>query len=39
MPTALHFTGQVLGDETILRLAQAFQVSTDHHLKRPPLRS
>jgi Asp-tRNA(Asn)/Glu-tRNA(Gln) amidotransferase A subunit family amidase len=38
MPTALHFTGQVLGDETILRLAQAFQGATDHHLKRPPVR-
>jgi Asp-tRNA(Asn)/Glu-tRNA(Gln) amidotransferase A subunit family amidase len=38
MPTALHFTGQVLGDETILRLAQAFQGATDHHLQRPPVR-
>ena len=38
MPTALHFTGQVLGDETILRLAQAFQGATDHHLQRPPLK-
>jgi Asp-tRNA(Asn)/Glu-tRNA(Gln) amidotransferase A subunit family amidase len=39
MPTALHFTGQVLGDEVILQLAQAFQGATDHHLKRPPVGS
>ena len=38
MPTALHVTGQVLGDETILRVAQAFQEATDHHLQRPPMR-
>jgi Asp-tRNA(Asn)/Glu-tRNA(Gln) amidotransferase A subunit family amidase len=37
MPTALHFTGQVLGEETILRLAHAFQDVTDHHRQRPPL--
>jgi Asp-tRNA(Asn)/Glu-tRNA(Gln) amidotransferase A subunit family amidase len=36
MPTALHFTGQVLGEETILRLATAFQSVTDHHRKQPP---
>lgn len=35
MPTALHFTGQVLGDAAILRLAQAFQDATGHHLRRP----
>ena len=37
MPTALHFTGQVLGDAAILRLAHAYQGVTTHHLKRPPL--
>jgi len=37
MPTALHFTGHVLGDATILRLAHAFQNATDHHLKHPTL--
>jgi Asp-tRNA(Asn)/Glu-tRNA(Gln) amidotransferase A subunit family amidase len=37
MPTALHFTGQVLGEEVILQLAQAFQEATDHHLQRPPV--
>lgn len=37
MPTALHLTGQVLGDAAILRLAHAFQSVTDHHRKRPPL--
>lgn len=37
LPTALHLTGQVLGDADILRLAHAFQRATTHHLKRPPL--
>jgi Asp-tRNA(Asn)/Glu-tRNA(Gln) amidotransferase A subunit family amidase len=37
LPTALHLTGQVLGDADILRLAHAFQSATTHHLKRPPL--
>jgi Asp-tRNA(Asn)/Glu-tRNA(Gln) amidotransferase A subunit family amidase len=37
MPTALHFTGQVLGDAAILRLAHAFQSVTDHHRRRTPL--
>lgn len=37
MPTALHFTGQVLGDAAILRLAQAFQDATRHHLQRPAM--
>jgi Asp-tRNA(Asn)/Glu-tRNA(Gln) amidotransferase A subunit family amidase len=37
MPTAMHFTGQVLGDETILRLAHAYQGVTNHHLQRPPV--
>jgi Asp-tRNA(Asn)/Glu-tRNA(Gln) amidotransferase A subunit family amidase len=37
MPTALHLTGRVLGDSTILRLAHAFQNATAHHQQRPPL--
>jgi Asp-tRNA(Asn)/Glu-tRNA(Gln) amidotransferase A subunit family amidase len=37
MPTALHFTGQVLGEAAILRLAQAYQSATTHHLQRPPV--
>jgi Asp-tRNA(Asn)/Glu-tRNA(Gln) amidotransferase A subunit family amidase len=37
MPTALHFTGQVLGEAAILRLADAFQRATSHHLRQPPL--
>lgn len=37
LPTALHLTGQVLGDADILRLADAFQRVTRHHLERPPL--
>jgi Asp-tRNA(Asn)/Glu-tRNA(Gln) amidotransferase A subunit family amidase len=37
LPTALHLTGHVLGDTTILRLAHAFQNATSHHLKHPEL--
>jgi aspartyl-tRNA(Asn)/glutamyl-tRNA(Gln) amidotransferase subunit A len=36
-PTALHLTGKLLGDAEILRLADAFQANTDHHLRHPPL--
>jgi Asp-tRNA(Asn)/Glu-tRNA(Gln) amidotransferase A subunit family amidase len=37
LPTALHLTGRVLGDATVLRLAHAFQNATDHHQKHPRL--
>src|SRR5262249_44231834 len=37
LPTALHFTGKVLGDSEILLLAHAFQSSTRHHLSHPML--
>jgi hypothetical protein len=36
-PTALHLTGKLFGDAEILRLADAFQASTDHHIRHPPL--
>jgi Asp-tRNA(Asn)/Glu-tRNA(Gln) amidotransferase A subunit family amidase len=38
LPTALHLTGHVLGDATILRLAHAFQRATDHHLRHPQMK-
>ncbi len=37
LPTALHLTGQVLGESDILLLAHAFQRVTSHHRARPPL--
>lgn len=37
LPTALHFTGQVMGDTDILLLAHAFQRATSHHRARPPI--
>jgi Asp-tRNA(Asn)/Glu-tRNA(Gln) amidotransferase A subunit family amidase len=37
LPTALHFTGKIFGDSEILRLADAFQAATGHHLRRPPI--
>jgi Asp-tRNA(Asn)/Glu-tRNA(Gln) amidotransferase A subunit family amidase len=36
-PTALHLTGKLFGDAEILLLAHAFQLATDHHLRRPTL--
>lgn len=36
-PTALHLTGKLFGEAEILRLAQAFQSTTDFHLRRPRL--
>ena len=36
-PTALHITGKLFGEPELLLLAHAFQSSTDHHLKHPPL--
>jgi Asp-tRNA(Asn)/Glu-tRNA(Gln) amidotransferase A subunit family amidase len=36
-PTALHLTGRLFGDAAILRLADAFQARTDHHLRHPAL--
>jgi aspartyl-tRNA(Asn)/glutamyl-tRNA(Gln) amidotransferase subunit A len=36
LPVGLHFVGQALGEPTLLRVADAFQRLTDHHLRRPP---
>ena len=36
-PTALHLTGKLFGDAEVLRLADAFQSRTDHHLQHPRL--
>ena len=35
-PTSLHLTGRLFADAEILQLAHAFQIATEHHLKRPP---
>lgn len=34
-PTALHMTGKLFGEPELLLLANAFQSTTDHHLKHP----
>ena len=36
-PTSLRFTGKLFGEREILRLAHAFQMATDHHLRHPAL--
>jgi Asp-tRNA(Asn)/Glu-tRNA(Gln) amidotransferase A subunit family amidase len=36
-PTALQMTGKLFGEPELLLLAHAYQSSTDHHLKRPPM--
>ena len=35
-PTALTFTGRLVGEGTLLAVAKAYQDATGHHLKRPP---
>jgi aspartyl-tRNA(Asn)/glutamyl-tRNA(Gln) amidotransferase subunit A len=37
LPIGLQILGQSLGEETILRVAQAYEQSTPWHTKRPPL--
>ncbi len=37
VPTAITFTGQLYGETELLAVAQAYQVATGHHLKRPPM--
>ena len=39
LPIGLQFLGKPLGEESILRLAHAYEQSTDWHLQRPPLSS
>jgi len=36
-PTGLHLTGKLFGESEILLLADAFQATTDHHVRHPPL--
>jgi Asp-tRNA(Asn)/Glu-tRNA(Gln) amidotransferase A subunit family amidase len=36
-PTGLQLTGKLFGEPELLLLAHAFQSSTDHHMKHPPL--
>ena len=36
-PTSLRFTGKLFGEAEILRLAHAYQLVTDHHLKHPSI--
>ncbi len=36
MPVGLQLLGRALDEETLLRVADAFQRCTDHHLRRPP---
>jgi Asp-tRNA(Asn)/Glu-tRNA(Gln) amidotransferase A subunit family amidase len=36
-PTAITFSGHLYGETDLLTLAKAYQDTTGHHLKRPPL--
>ncbi len=36
LPVGLQFLGPLLDEATLLRLADAYQRQTDHHLQRPP---
>ena len=35
LPVGLHLIGRPLDESTLLRVADAFQRATDHHLLRP----
>jgi Asp-tRNA(Asn)/Glu-tRNA(Gln) amidotransferase A subunit family amidase len=37
LPTALAFTGRLYGETELLTVAHAYQQTTGHHLKRPPM--
>ncbi len=37
VPRAITFTGRLYGETELLSVAQAYQLETGHHLKRPPL--
>ncbi len=39
MPLSLQVIGRPMAEATVLRVADAFQRVTDHHRRRPPLRS
>jgi aspartyl-tRNA(Asn)/glutamyl-tRNA(Gln) amidotransferase subunit A len=38
LPVGLQIVGPALGEQMVLRVAHAFEQSTDYHLARPPLR-
>ncbi|HCG03386.1 MAG TPA: Asp-tRNA(Asn)/Glu-tRNA(Gln) amidotransferase GatCAB subunit A [Chloroflexi bacterium] len=38
LPVGLQVIGPALGEQLVLRVAHAFEQSTDYHLARPPLR-
>ena len=38
-PTSLSFIGRLYGEDRLLRLAQAFQEATGHHLRHPDLKA
>ena len=37
MPLGLQIAGQLWSDATVLALAHAFQMATEHHLQRPDI--
>jgi aspartyl-tRNA(Asn)/glutamyl-tRNA(Gln) amidotransferase subunit A len=39
LPIGLQIVGKAFDEETVLKLAHAFERDTDYHLKRPPLAS
>lgn len=36
-PTSITFTGDLFDEDSVLRVAKAYQEATDHHLRHPPL--
>ena len=36
-PNSIAFTGRLYDESTVMAVAHAYQRSTGHHLKRPPL--
>ena len=38
-PTSITFNGRLDGEAELLAVAHAYQLATDHHLRRPPIGS